>query len=419
MVTISDCACLEPLSSMVRFFSLILITLLVVAGCDTPVEHFGANEVYSLTLARSRSLVTDEASVDAAKVVEELFGTPDEPRWPSDLFDDNDLAALVDPNQLARSAGPASSGEDGTHQGLYREHCVVCHGLSGSGTGPASLYQNPHPRDFRSGVFKWKSTKRNAKPTHGDLVAILKRGIPGTAMPTFAVLDSEVNQRTGRDLDALVDYVVYLSVRGEVERQLMTAAVDDLGYGEIPIDRDLRLAASGETTAAELVREVVSDVARDWMDAGSELVEVPAWEPLGGQPLADSIHRGREIFHGQIANCVACHGPGGNGQATTLDYDDWTKEYSTRIGLTPSDREAMRPFRKAGALRPRPSQPRNLTQGVYRGGGDAATLYRRITQGIAGTPMPAVEIVAEQNGKGLTPNQVWDLVRYVQSLEPH
>lgn len=100
----------------------------------------------------------------------------------------------------------------------------------------------------------------------------------------------------------------------------------------------------------------------------------------------------------------------------TLDFDDWTKEYSTRIGLTPDDREAIRPFRKAGALTPRPVKPRNLQDGVFRGGGDPASLYRRISQGIAGTPMPAVEVVAEDNGKGLTEDQMWDLVRYIQSL---
>ncbi|MDB4654052.1 cytochrome c, partial [bacterium] len=106
----------------------------------------------------------------------------------------------------------------------------------------------------------------------------------------------------------------------------------------------------------------------------------------------------------------------GDGSLPTLDYDDWTKEYTTRIGLTPDDREAMKPFRDAGALRPRTIAPRTLRDGVFHGGGDSASLYRRITQGIAGTPMPAVEVVSEPNGKGLTTEQIWDLVRYVQQL---
>ena len=73
------------------------------------------------------------------------------------------------------------------------------------------------------------------------------------------------------------------------------------------------------------------------------------------------------------------------------------------------------PYRNAGALRPRPVQPRNLQQGVFRGGSEPETLYRRITQGIAGTPMPAVAVVEEPNGVGLTDNQIWDLVRYLRA----
>jgi mono/diheme cytochrome c family protein len=131
--------------------------------------------------------------------------------------------------------------------------------------------------------------------------------------------------------------------------------------------------------------------------------------------LSESIDRGKELFHGQIVNCAGCHGPDGNATAVSLDFDDWTKEYSTRIGLTPSDREAMRPFREAGALTPRPIKPRNLQDGVFQGGKEPQTLYLRITQGIAGTPMPSIDVV-EQGGTGLTEQQVWDLVRYVLSL---
>jgi mono/diheme cytochrome c family protein len=228
-------------------------------------------------------------------------------------------------------------------------------------------------------------------------------------MPSFSLLNSA-------DVESLVDYVIYLSVRGETERRLIAAAIDELDYAETPPDDGLRLSHVGGTEGGELTREVVTGIVESWRDAESSTVAVPTWNVLQGEPLRESISRGKEIFHGQIANCVGCHGPEGNGELATLDYDDWTKEFTTRVGLTPSDREAMRPFRDAGALRPRPIKPRNLHHGVFRGGGDAETLYRRITQGIAGTPMPAVEVVAEENGKGLTEAQVWDLVRYVQSL---
>lgn len=228
-------------------------------------------------------------------------------------------------------------------------------------------------------------------------------------MPSFALQSSE-------DLETLVDYVIYLSVRGEFERRMLTAAIDELDYGEEPPEDGLRLNYAAETEGSQVVDEILSDVANSWGEAQGRAVSVPTWTPLAGQALQDSVQRGKDIFHGPIANCVGCHGPAGNGNVVTLDFDDWTKEFSTRIGLTPSDREAMRPFRKAGALTPRVVKPRNLHDGVFRGGGDPQTLYRRISQGIAGTPMPAVEVVAEENGKGLTEDQMWDLVRYIQSL---
>lgn len=390
---------------MLRCCTLLMISI-TLAGCDARIEEFDPNEVYALTLTRSRAVPTEAATEDASEVLEALFGTPEEPKWP-EFLDGED--SLVDPRRLAEAAGPVSSEKDGTHRGLFREHCVTCHGLGGSGAGPASLFQNPYPRDFRHGIFKWKSTDRGSKPTRDDLRRHLQLGIPGTAMPSFTLLRSE-------ELEALVDYVIYLSVRGEVERRLMAAAVDELDYAETPPEDGWRLRQEGPSEGAAVVDEVLQRVVRSWQDAGIDLPPVGQAATLQDGRLNESIVRGKEIFHGKIANCVGCHGPEGNGDLETLDYDDWSKEYSTQLGLTPSDREAMQPFRDAGALTPRPIKPRNLQQGVFRGGGDAETLFRRITQGIAGTPMPAVELVAEENGLGLTEDQVWDLVRYVQSL---
>ena len=40
---------------------------------------------------------------------------------------------------------------------LYRVHCLHCHGLTGDGRGPTSKWVNPHPRDYRRGLFKFQS----------------------------------------------------------------------------------------------------------------------------------------------------------------------------------------------------------------------------------------------------------------------
>ncbi|HBV61849.1 MAG TPA: cytochrome C [Rhodopirellula sp.] len=388
-----------------RIPSLIIVFCLFV-GCDSRIETFEPNEVFSLALAKARSTSTDLASQDTSRVVEDLYGTPDEPRWPESPAAKK---AVVDERNLFRASGPVSSEKDGTHVGLFREHCVTCHALEGSGAGPASVFQDPYPRDFRHGVFKWKSTERGKKPTHRDIRELLTKGIPGTAMPSFALLAPE-------DLDALVDYVVFLSTRGEVERRVTAAAIDELDYGDTAPIAELILSSQGDTEGGQVVQELVDRVHEDWAEAEQYEVAVPSFPELSGEQLVASVARGKEFFHGKVANCAGCHGPAGDGSLPTLDYDDWTKDYTTRIGLTPDDREAMKPFRKAGALRPRTIAPRTLRDGVFHGGGDSASLYRRITQGIAGTPMPAVEVVAEPNGKGLTTGQIWDLVRYVQQL---
>ena len=385
------------------WFVILSFSVPLICGCDSEIDRFEPNQVFALTLARSRDTETDAAMSDTEIVISGLFGTPNEPKWPTDWIEDAELAGIIDADGLARAAGPVSSNRDGLNSGLYRKHCVDCHGLSGNGAGGASMIQNPYPRDFRHGVFKWKSTSRAAKPTRDDLIALLHHGIPGTAMPSFSLLD-------GNDVSTLIDYVIYLSVRGEVERKLMAAAIDQLGYEETAPDEEwrLRIDESDETESVRLIKKILVDVVSQWHDADQQVIAVDPPSEMTGSDLKESVDRGKEIFHGQIANCVGCHGPAGNGQAVTVDFDDWAKEYSTRIGITPTDRDAMRPFRDAGALRPRPINPRNLQDGVFHGGGAAETIYRRIAVGIAGTPMPGVEVVEEENGKGLTSDQVWD-----------
>jgi len=402
----------------------VFAALASISGCDVPIERFDPNLVYAVALERSRDVPTESAARDVELVVTELFGTPENPRWPSEWLTTSQANVISDEENLRRAVGMVRSDEDDRHEGLYREHCVQCHGIEGGGNGPASLFQNPYPRDFRAGVFKWKSTKRASKPTRQDWLRLLRRGIPGTSMPSFALLSKS-------DLNVLIDYTIYLAIRGETERQLMAIAIDELGYEEEAPDDEWNLAKSiseggsfsGE--AGQVVIETLREVVQPWALAEEEIVEVPESRSDGGEPVAislgsprdvESIERGRAIYTGQIANCVGCHGADGNGDVVTLDYDDWTKEYTTRIGITPSDREAMRPLRNLGALPPRPIRPRRLSDGIFHGPGTPSALYRHITQGIAGSPMPSLAVTDQESPMGLTSDQVWDLVSYVLSL---
>lgn len=388
---------------------LLLVPIAVLAGCDVAVQQFPPNELHALVVSTSRQAPADVAAEDTTALVDAWFGTPDSPLWPTEQLVDPAARELINVDNLKRASGRVYSDRENRHFGLYNEHCVTCHGVSGGGDGPAALLQNPYPRDFRAGVFKWKSTERSARPTREDLLAVLQRGASGSAMPTFRNVDEA-------DLQALVDYVLYLSVRGEFERQMLADAVDELGYDETRPDDDASLLAvldsRGEAFATEVARGRLNEIVERWIDASGQVIEVPAETPAN----SDSIIRGKELFHGQIANCVGCHGPGGRGGVPTVDFDDWTKEYTTRLSVTPSDKEAVRPFRQAGALRPRQIDPRQLDTGVFRGGGDSETLYRRIVTGIAGTPMPAREVAESPSPTSLTSDQIWDLVHYVQAI---
>ncbi len=381
--------------SVSSFYQTFIVSLglFAVCGCDAKIGRFPSNQLYAVVAARREAADTPSDLNSVQVAIDDLFGTPGRPQLPADL------ASWLDVTLLARAAGPVSSDQTGVHVGLYREHCAGCHGIDGSGAGPTAALLAPYPRDFRHGVFKFKSTTRADKPTQHDLLTLLRRGIPGTAMPSFATENED-------DLNALVQYTIYLSIRGETERKLIDLVISE----SLPMDA---LSATAKLIASE--------VAATWQTAAQHIVTAPSlpdelrvfqwWDN------ADLIATGRELFHGPLANCVSCHGKDGDGNATTLDFDDWTKEFTTKLGIAPTDRTALQPMRAAGALKPRQSLPRKLQWGVYHGDDDDAALYRRLVTGIAGTPMPGLLLKEKPEAVGVDPLDVWAIVAYLHSLE--
>jgi mono/diheme cytochrome c family protein len=71
---------------------------------------------------------------------------------------------------------------------VFAQRCAVCHGPDGKGNGPAAPSMFPRPRDFSSGIFKYKSTAAGESPTDEDLARTVRDGLPSSAMPYFAGL---------------------------------------------------------------------------------------------------------------------------------------------------------------------------------------------------------------------------------------
>jgi mono/diheme cytochrome c family protein len=236
----------------------------------------------------------------------------------------------------------------------YNTHCVGCHGTSGDGAGPAARFLNPRPRNMRRGLFKFASTANGERPLPADLFATITRGLKGSSMPEFRLLSEELRWD-------LVEYVRYLAIRGEFEQLAL-----DLAWEEEALpDFD---------EVEELIRERWDpDTLRSQYPP---MVETPADQA--------SVERGRALyFDASSANCAACHGEKGvgDGPSATAFLDGWGY----------------------------PIRPRDLTTGVYRAGTDTAALYRTVALGINGTPMPSYK-------DSLDPEEIWDLVHFVQSL---
>ncbi len=387
-------------------FCILAIAVLACAACGPaePIE-FRYNAVEQLKQERlfmdEGEHFPDSSREEVTSILKILFGTPDRPQR------SDEAAAILDLTRLNMAAGPVESEIDGTPHGLYREHCAHCHGISGDGAGATAALLNPYPRDFRLGKFKFKSTPLRTPPTDRDLTRILHNGIPGSAMPSFRLLPDE-------EIAALVDYVKYLSIRGQLERTLLAEISSLDGESLFEIEQSETAPEIDSMSADEVPDaigpEFLEDIVARWQNADERVTAVPA-APAGFQ-IGHADHgnltsQGRELFFTK-GNCTQCHGETAAGDGSTVNFDDWTNDWLKTPGIDPYDRESWKPFMALGALRPRPVQPRNLNLGVFRGGDAAEDIYRRIANGIEGSPMPA--------SAALSSNEIWALVAYVKSL---
>jgi mono/diheme cytochrome c family protein len=374
--------------------------------------------------------ISSENQLAIANILDAMFGTPDEPFVMPETGLDQKL--------LTMAAGPVWGNRPGEKRGLYRRQCAHCHGISGDGQGPTASILNPYPRDYRPGVFKFKGTYTAAEPTEDDLRTIIHQGIPGTAMPSFALLPPD-------EVESLVEYVKYLSIRGQMETALVNFVADEVDEGEtLDPEKDPELR---EVIVGDLLGEVVTV----WQEANDQII-VPTGDAVPAdnrttEEIAASAAAGRELFYGTRANCIQCHGPTALGDGQQTDFDNWSKAHKEFIDATdslilqiPDKKQALadlsgedlaaaeveltrmqRELRNrqeliAHMLPLRNAIPRNLREDIYRGGRRPVDLFWRISAGIAGSPMPAAGPASPGATGTLTEQEIWQIVDYVQSL---
>ncbi|MBL4884317.1 MAG: cytochrome c [Planctomycetaceae bacterium] len=299
-------------------------------------------------------------------------------------------------------------------QQLYYYYCLKCHAVTGDGKGPQASILKPKPRDFRLGLIKYTSTKPNIKASSKDLHKLLKSGIAGTGMPAFQLLGNH-------EIATLVEYTKYLSMRGEIERGLCIEA--EIDFTQSLLDEELSHAKSAQqkkevqkefqeeiqdflkSDFPEIVQEISLSVAESWIKADDpENVLMPTVKqtnPLGpsqANPDVSSLANGKMLYLSTSAQCVSCHGKTGKGDG------DQTTQFQKRPDGTKYEKVGLH---DTWGL---PVTPRDLTYGVFCGGREPIDLFRRISAGVKGTPMPAF------GGKGLNDEQIWDLVNYIYYL---
>jgi len=187
--------------------------------------------------------------------------------------------ALGAPALVAAQAGDANAGK-----AVYELKCLGCHGQKGDGKGPAAELLSPPPRDFTSGIYKIRTTAGKS-PSDQDLFRIITDGMPGTSMPSWAVLP-------------------------EKERWNLVAYVKAFAADKF----------KEPTKKADLPKEVSSS--------------------------AESIKRGKEMF--EAIECNKCHGTEGraDGPSRAELKDEWghpiapanlTKRWNFRGGHSRTD----------------------------------------------------------------------------------
>ena len=250
---------------------------------------------------------------------------------------------------------------------LYQLRCSVCHGETGAGDGPAADFVYPRPRDFTAGLWKYKTSPGDLPPLDGDLFDTIKSGLVGTSMPGWSGLFTD---------QQIMDLVTLIK----------------------------RFDTAGLWVPEDAADEDFDDEGR--YVKGDMLVFNDVESTEGQVPYSDeSIARGKEVFE---ENCRKCHGQLGRGNITSgeLLEDDW--------GYRIWPRDLSKPWTWRAT---------EVSSADGQAGDDEAqraatirNIYKRVSIGIRGTPMPSHRGADEGEEDAITLEDRWHVANYTYSL---
>lgn len=334
----------------------------------------------------------------------------------------------------------AAAIERGKHVYLDKAQCNKCHGDSGRGDGPSAAELKAEegyailPANLRRGPAYFKTVTNSA-----DLYRVFVTGLSGTPMPSYA---SSLSEPELRDLAAFVSSLWKIEPRGDVLalpngtrapsthhalvqmgekvfRANCAGCHGKIGRGDGPASAELETRPGNLASGVfkfKSVREGCFPLDEDLkrtIRLGVPGSSMPAWKlfsesetqalveylrelsgmrarvgdavPMGSMPRsrlgsAESIEAGKKLFS---TSCAVCHGSAGRGDG---DFAKILQDY-----------------------RGEPIKPRNFLEEPMKAGSDPASLFRTISLGFEGTPMPGF-------AAALGENERWDLVSYLLSL---
>lgn len=312
---------------------------------------------------------TDTAKTDAPAAVDpEKTPSPTDPKpleyptWqtlePGDYLGYNQRASLIQRGKM-----------------VYDKYCVGCHGVNGDGNGVAAKRLITKPRNFTSGIYKFRSTDSSSLPLEADLYRTITHGLSRVSMPAFPLMPE-------RDKLAVIEYVKGF-------------------YADWDKEKDQR-----------------------------KRVFVPSAPPPAQLHAPDRLLRGRVVYIAM--QCGLCHGSDGQGKnATRTEYTDaWGNPQkpfnftrgNLKGGNDPEDiyrtfhtglRSIMPAY--AGVTLATVNKETFLSQQAYLNEGELEQLEPALKE-FPETPAEVFSKLSDKEREELVVRNSWDLVAYIMSL---